>query len=373
MSSVRNHIAVRARAWRQFPGGFDGRPLAVFTIAAVALTAIGWLDYTSGPLISMELLYLVPVGCASAVGGWRVGIAAAALATALGFLADVVLQPHYAHRTAAALNVGFVCIILLVVVVLVHRLRQRALEAIEAEKRSREFLGFAAHQLRTPLAGVSGIAEALLIDVDDEREREQLLVQLSVEATRAGRLIASLLRVERLDQHEPLPLRPVDLRALVCDEIDRAARRYPQVAWDVHISPTLAPRLQCSPDALAEAIANLLDNAGRFARARVSIHLGAEGQTTELVVSDDGPGLPLGKVDVAFERFVTLDGTGTGTGLGLPIAQGIAEAHGGALIYEAGAFRMRIPTPATRVHEEPENAARRPRARSRSRVRRAPG
>ena len=154
-------------------------------------------------------------------------------------------------------------------------------------------------------------------------------------------MVRSLLRVARLDQNEPLPLRTADLCRLGREETARSASAWSHLTWscDAPPSPILAT---CNEGALSEAVANLLDNARRHARARVVMTVRNPGDRAEIVVSDDGPGLPPGAVTAAFERFVTLDGGGTG--LGLPIARGIAEAHGGTLEYEGGSFVLRIPT-----------------------------
>ena len=98
----------------------------------------------------------------------------------------------------------------------------------------------------------------------------------------------------------------------------------------------------CNPDALAEALINLLDNAHRHARRTVVVEVVDVGTDLKITVTDDGPGLPAGMTEVAFRRFVTLDGQ-RGSGLGLAIARGLAEAHGGTLTYAAGSFRMRLP------------------------------
>jgi signal transduction histidine kinase len=72
------------------------------------------------------------------------------------------------------------------------------------------------------------------------------------------------------------------------------------------------------------------------------VEVGATAGTIEIAVSDDGPGLPNGTAERAFERFVSLDGEG-GSGLGLPIARGLIESQGGRLVYERGKFVIRLP------------------------------
>ncbi len=91
-------------------------------------------------------------------------------------------------------------------------------EAEAAEVRSRRFLADAAHQLRTPLAGLRASAETLLTRPDGP-DRDRLASNIARESARLSRLVASLLRVARLDRGEPLDHHPVDLAALIADEV----------------------------------------------------------------------------------------------------------------------------------------------------------
>jgi signal transduction histidine kinase len=325
----------------------DGSRARVLVIAVAAVVAIGIVDYSTGPLWSMSVFYLVPIAWATATAGRRVGIALAILCGLVGILSDVVLQPRYGHKDVAGANVAVMFATLLAIVELVHRQRQRALRAFEAEQQSRDFLAFAAHQLRTPLAGIGATVDAILVSPDTRPERDELLIRLGTETTRAGRLVNSLLRVAQLDQHGHLPIRRTEPHQLVSREIERARRRWPALLWTQQ-DETGDIALDCNPEALAEALANLLDNGGRHARTQVNVTLRWVSDLVEIKVHDDGPGLPPDMVDAAFRRFVSMDGHG-GTGLGLPIARGIAEAHRGTLVYETGSFSIRIPQPTQRT------------------------
>ncbi len=226
-----------------------------------------------------------------------------------------------------------------------------SLEAALAEARlsaqtSRRFLADAAHQLRTPLGGIRAAAETLLHDLPPT-SRDRLLADLIAEASRAGRLVARLLQVARLDQGEALAPEPVDVVALCHEEAKRARAHSP----DLHIGVrTTAPLQPCEldPHAVREILANLLDNARRHARHRIELVVGTEDDTVAVAVVDDGPGLPMELVERAFERFASLDGMG-GSGLGLPIASGLAEAHGGELRYESRRFILRLPMTVEKV------------------------
>jgi len=322
-------------------------------LAVAAVVVIGLVDYATGPLLSMSAFYLVPTAWVTAVAGRRAGIALAALSGVSGIVSDVVLQPGYPHRTDVVWNLTVMFVTLVVVVGLVHRVRQQALVARDAEEHGREFLAFAAHQLRTPLAGIRSTVEALVVS-NDVADSERLLGGLARESARAGRLVTALLRVARLDQHEPLPLRRADVAELARAEVDRAGVAWPMSIWDLD-APDGSVDILCNPDAVAEAIAALLDNARRHACSRVTVTVRAPANSVEIAISDDGPGLPPGQVDAAFQRFVSLDGRG-GSGLGLPIARGIAEAHRGKLTYEDGTFTIRLPRLSVSDHDHRRTA-----------------
>ena len=224
-------------------------------------------------------------------------------------------------------------------------------EAVASEARSRRFLADAAHQLRTPMAGIRACAETLLRG-PPAPERDRLLVDLVREVARASRLMAALLQMARMDQGEELAPAPCDLGALCRDEADRARVLAPDLAVSVDVD-VLPDRVNLDRNAIREVLANLLDNARRHARSSVRIRAAAEHGGVRIRVEDDGPGLAAGAEEQVFERFVSLDGKG-GSGLGLPIARGLARAHGGDLVYEEGAFVLQVPLAATETTESGE-------------------
>jgi signal transduction histidine kinase len=316
-----------------------GRPLLVASAAAVAVFAIAVVDYLTGPSLSMSAFYIIPVAVITALVGRRSGYLVTAMSGIAAAVSDVVLPPHFAHRVDESWNVGFMVCTLVLVVELVYRMRQQTLAARAAERQSREFVAYAAHQLRTPLATIRSTAEALVVCEEDDRER--LLSGIARESARGGRLVASLLRVARLDQGEPLPMRAADLVDAARAEVRRAMAIWPGLAWCLD-APDGRLESVCNAEAIGEALAALIDNAHRHARSGVVVSLSRRGPMAELAVRDDGRGLPADRVRAAFQRFVSLDGHG-GSGLGLPIASGIAVAHGGSLAYEDGAFVLRLP------------------------------
>ena len=217
------------------------------------------------------------------------------------------------------------------------------LTARTAEQSQRRFLADVAHQLRTPMAGIRVSTELLLLDADaTPEERERLLGNLVRETTRVTRMVNGLLRISRLDLDAGLLLQSTDLVTLCMREVERQ-QELAEVPVVLEVVEAPAAPVLIDPDQFQEALANLLDNARRFAHRRIGVTVVEHDDGLVVVrVSDDGPGLAAEDVERAFEQFVTF-GPGVGTGLGLPIARGIARAHGGELSYVDGAFELRLP------------------------------
>ncbi|HEX7277679.1 MAG TPA: PAS domain-containing sensor histidine kinase, partial [Acidimicrobiales bacterium] len=221
------------------------------------------------------------------------------------------------------------------------RLEAALADARTAEERSRRFLADAAHQLRSPISGVRACAETLLRGPVPQH-REELLSELGRETSRASRLITSLLRLARLDQGEQLTTSPVDVHQICEHELDRA--RLFVSGLDLTLRAGSPPPIvaDVEGDSVQEMLANLLDNARRHARSRISLTITAGDAHLEIRVENDGPPVDPAMRNEIFERFVSLDSNG-GSGLGLPIARELARAHGGDLVYRAGAFILTLP------------------------------
>ena len=213
---------------------------------------------------------------------------------------------------------------------------------VRSEQRSREFLAYAAHQLRTPISATRSSAEALLIEGGGTPQQENLLSNLVSETHRAGRLVADLLRMARLDQGEVPPAGPCNVVAMCKSEIARMEARNPTLDWRLRVDEPAPGQALLSGDAICEILANLLDNASRHAVARVTIAIGVRAGQLSITVEDDGPGLDEQARKSAFERFVSLDGRG-GSGLGLPIGRALAQSQGGNLDYDGGRFVLELP------------------------------
>ena len=226
---------------------------------------------------------------------------------------------------------------------------QRALDLArrEAEQHSRRFLADAAHQLKTPITRIQASAETLMHS-QSRPERDHLVATTLRETSRAARIIQSLLQLARLDQGQQLNPKRCDLVLLCRDEAGRAQDLAPHLDVAVAVSGHSELRPELDADAVRDILANLLDNARRHAVTLIEMAITLTDTQVEIRVSDDGAGLDEDVAERVFARFVSLDGEG-GSGLGLPIARGLARAHGGDIVYEADAFVVRLPAHATTV------------------------
>jgi two-component system, OmpR family, sensor kinase len=206
--------------------------------------------------------------------------------------------------------------------------------ALASEERMRRFVADAAHELRTPITGITAAAEAVLqqpTDIDPQ-DRQRLLLVLGGEARRAGRLIDDLLDVARIDSGLSLHREPTDLRHLVDAQAERARLTHPGVAVRVDGNPSIAT---VDPARIGQVVANLLNNACDVtpSSGTVSISVSQSASASVVAVHDGGPGVPVGDRERIFGRLVRLgtgrNGAAQGGGLGLTIARGIARAHGG--------------------------------------------
>ncbi|HJY43999.1 MAG TPA: HAMP domain-containing sensor histidine kinase [Propionibacteriaceae bacterium] len=225
--------------------------------------------------------------------------------------------------------------------------------AQQAEERTRAFLADAAHELRTPIAGVQAAAETMLHHDDqlDRDERQHLQALLVREAERAGALISDLLAAARLDAGIDLDLAPISLRTLVHSELDRVRLLQPEATVTMS-GPEVIARADAAK--VSSILRNVIDNAMRAAGPQGKLHVVVREHDQFAIAEfwDSGPGVPPSERERIFQRLVRLDhgraGDAGGSGLGLAIARGYARAHGGDLSCEephglGAMFRLVLP------------------------------
>ncbi len=194
--------------------------------------------------------------------------------------------------------------------------------------RQREFVADAAHELRSPLANMRAQLEVAQ-HLGQANDWPALADDLLLDTTRLSRLVNDLLLLARSDATPGLT-RPsrLDLSALVAE----VASRYPSVTVRVADDPLW---IVGEPDGLSRVMANLLDNAVRYARGTVLVQTFASGPDAVVTVSDDGPGIPEADRGRVFERFTRLDDgrarDAGGAGLGLAIVRELVRRHGGSV------------------------------------------
>ncbi len=202
----------------------------------------------------------------------------------------------------------------------------------------RRFTADAAHELRTPLAALAAQAQVARRATDAE-EREHALAQITAGSQRAGWLVGQLLTLARLDPESRPAMQTVSLDILAAEECAALGR----IALERHITLELdAPNaiaMTGNADLLHVLLRNLIDNALRYTPAggKVEVALGQTEDDICLVVSDNGPGIPISERDNVLLRFHRLAGQEVeGSGLGLSIVVRIAELHGARLILSDG-------------------------------------
>jgi PAS domain S-box-containing protein len=216
------------------------------------------------------------------------------------------------------------------------------------ERIMREFLRNAAHQLRTPLAGITAAVETLQSGAKDQPEnRDRFLAHVERHAERLTRLARGLLMLARTQAGEDAPIDFVELRPLV-EQLVADAEPRDGVGIRVDCEPGLATL--ASPELLGEALAALLGNALDHTRAgEVVISAARLNGRVALTVTDTGPGILPEFVDRVFEPFFRLSPSGEGYGLGLAIAAEAVHAMGGdidvsSVVGGGSSFTMRLPS-----------------------------
>jgi signal transduction histidine kinase len=230
--------------------------------------------------------------------------------------------------------------------------RERAVEASR-----RELTAWVSHDLRTPLAGIRAMAEALEDRVVDDPENVARYHRtLRIEADRLARLVDELFELSVIHAGAlRLEMERVSLGDLVSDAL--AALAPAARARGVHLQGGLngtVPELELSPTEVARVLRNLLENAVRHTPSDGSVWMeaGVTDGVAYVTVADECGGIPSGDLDRVFEpafrgEAARTPGENGGAGLGLAIARGIVEAHRGEITVrnegEGCRFTVRLP------------------------------
>ncbi|MET0627750.1 MAG: HAMP domain-containing sensor histidine kinase [Acidimicrobiia bacterium] len=223
---------------------------------------------------------------------------------------------------------------------LAHAINGMAGELEESQGHERAFLLSVSHDLRTPLTSIRGYAEAIAdgtVESDDARVRAARVI--TSESLRLERLVADLLDLARLDTRQfSLRPRPIDAQTVVAEAVEafRPSATELGIALVMEQGPTVPA--SGDPQRLAQVVANLVENALKFATAEVRVAARPTPTGFEVLVDDDGPGIAPADLPHVFERLYTsrtVPGRTVGTGIGLAIVRELAGAMGGAAHVEA--------------------------------------
>jgi len=206
--------------------------------------------------------------------------------------------------------------------------RERALEA------TRRFAADAGHELRTPLTSVQANLSALRRHPElAEQRRGELLDDALGEQRRLVALLDGLQALARGDA-APLHHTRVDLAELLDQTLEAVGARHPKTRFEADLPDDPVEVYGWAPG-LRVVLDNLVENAARYGRVggRVRVVLQDRSGGIQLVVEDDGPGIPPAERERVFEPFARVDGTAAvpGSGLGLALAGQQARAHGATI------------------------------------------
>lgn len=212
----------------------------------------------------------------------------------------------------------------------VNELMQRLGKTLDFQNR---FIADAAHQLKTPVAGLKAQIEMALRENDPEQVRHSL-AQLYVGADRLSRLVRQLLSLARNEPGatDTVQLQALDLNAFALDISMGWVPHAIKEGVDLGFEGAEPVLIDADADRLRELINNLIDNAVRYSQqgGRVTVAVAmSEGGEGRLSINDDGPSIPVEERSRIFERFHRLLGShADGSGLGLAIVSEIASLHG---------------------------------------------
>jgi two-component system, OmpR family, sensor histidine kinase VicK len=206
------------------------------------------------------------------------------------------------------------------------------------DKMQREFINIAAHELRTPIQPILGLADIVGSKVKEDKQLSQLMEAINRNAIRLQRLTEDILDVARIEGNKLILHRSIfDLRDTIIELITDYEREEQRTQGHRKISLSISDSMDKNiiikgdKGRITQVISNLLGNAIKFTdkEGKISLHVEKDAQQIIVNVKDNGKGIDPDMYERLFTRFAT--NSTTGTGLGLYISKGIVEAHGGKI------------------------------------------
>ena len=240
--------------------------------------------------------------------------------------------------------------------------------ARRVEEIRRDFVANVSHELKTPVGGISLLAEAVLDAKEDPEAVDRFARRILVESTRLTSLVQEIVDLSRLQVadtlHEP---ELVDVGSVVEEAADRVRVAAEARTIDVTLVSEEGLRVFGDAELLTTAVTNLVTNAVNYSADGTRVGIGARrtGDTVEVTVTDQGEGIPAAEQERIFERFYRVDAARSrdtgGTGLGLAIVKHIANNHGGEVTVwsqegRGSTFTMTLPAAPDRLRVQDDGA-----------------
>jgi signal transduction histidine kinase len=265
--------------------------------------------------------------------------------------------------------IGFIDVMLLAGLVLVWANVRRELRLLRLKS---DFVANVSHELKTPLALIRLFAETLELGrVPTEEKKQQYHRIINKESRRLTQLINNILDFSRIEAgRKEYRFVRSDLAAVVRDVVDAYRFQIEQQGFSLEVSiADDLPEMAIDPEALSQALINLVNNAIKYSPDEKAIAVSArrEGDRVLVSVRDRGIGIPKNEQRRIFEKFYRVETsvvhTTKGSGLGLALVQHITEAHGGHVEVvsapgEGSTFTLSLPVRTEAVGAEPLPARR---------------
>jgi len=228
-------------------------------------------------------------------------------------------------------------------------------EELRTQQLRRQFVANASHELKTPVASLGTLVEAIQGAVrSDADTAERFAAQMTTEIQRMAALIDDLMDLSRVEDPAAMRLGEADLSGIVADEADRAGKRAADKDLRLDIDAEQGVIVRGDVGHLVLMVRNLVENAVTYTPegGRVAVDLKTSGARALLTVRDTGIGIPLQAQGRVFERFYRVDEgrarVSGGTGLGLSIVKNVAESHAGTVgvaseLDEGSTFTVSLP------------------------------
>ena len=219
----------------------------------------------------------------------------------------------------------------------------------------RDFIANISHELKTPIGALSILSEALLGAKDDPTSIVKFASRMQIEAIRLSDLVQEIIDLSRLQDDDPLRrAKIIQLSGLISEVIEGSRLEAEDRGISLIYSENRDLEILGDRRQIEMAIRNLIENAIHYSAdgTRVAISLQESGGLAEIIVSDQGVGIPERDIERIFERFYRVDPARSretgGTGLGLSIVKHVVTNHGGDVsvwsVEGAGStFTVRLP------------------------------